>query len=468
MEQYDLIVIGSGAGMNVVDRARRIGMRVALLENGPLGGTCLNRGCIPSKILIYPADVVREIEDAGRIGVYAKIKNLDFDLVRKRMWDLVLGDRGGMGRAVEADSGLGYFHITGHFIGAKTLQVGNAQITAPKIMIAAGVRTRVPNVPGLVESEVLTSENVFDIEKLPRQIVVLGGGYKACEFAHFFSAFGSQVTIIGHNPRLLPREEPEVSEQVKKTMSKFVDVRVNQDVVEVIGGRRKRRTIFHKDRETGKADKVDAEEILVTTGVRSNSDLLRPEESGVALDKNGYIVVNEYLETSVPGIWAFGDIIGRNMFRHTANYESDVAWTNAFGMQKIKVDDHAVPHAVFSYPQVASVGTMEADAEKSGLDILIGTNMYSSCAKGYAMGDEESFVKVVVERETKRILGASVVGPHAALLLQPLVYLMNAGNQSYVPIANSQTIHPALSEAVVGAFARLHAHGHEHEHEHAA
>ena len=163
MEQYDLIVIGSGAGMNVADRARQRGLKVALLENGPLGGTCLNRGCIPSKILIHPADVIRDIEDASRIGVSAKIKDIDFNLVRKRMWELVLGDRKGMERAVESDSGLGFFHLTGHFIGPKTLQVGDKQITAPKIMIAAGVRTKIPSVPGLVESDVLTSENVFNI-----------------------------------------------------------------------------------------------------------------------------------------------------------------------------------------------------------------------------------------------------------------------------------------------------------------
>jgi len=463
MEQYDLIVIGSGAGMNVADRARQRGLKVALLENGPLGGTCLNRGCIPSKILIHPADVIRDIEDASRIGVSAKIKDVDVNLVRKRMWKLVLGDRKGMERAVESDSGLGFFHLTGHFIGPKTLQVGDKQITAPKIMIAAGVRTKVPSVPGLVESDVLTSENVFNIEKLPTQLVVLGGGYKACEFAHFFSAFGTKVTVIGHNPRLLPKEEPEVSDLVKKTMSRYVDVRVNQDVVSVEKGWR-RRIVTFRERNTGQTDSVEAEEILVTTGVKSNSDLLRPEASDILMDKNGYIVVNEYLGTNVPGIWAFGDIIGRNMYRHTANYESDVAWSNAFEMQKVRLDEHAVPHAVFTYPQVASVGMTEDEARIKEFKVLVGINPYSNCAKGYAMGDEESFVKVVVQAETRKILGASVVGPHAALLLQPLVYLMNAGDQSFIPIAKSQTIHPALSEAVVGAFARLHSHEHEHTH----
>jgi mycothione reductase len=242
-------------------------------------------------------------------------------------------------------------------------------------MIAASVRTKVPDVPGLKESEVLTSENVFGIERLPGQLVILGGGYKACEFAHFFSAFGTQVTIVGHNPRLLPKEELEVSELVKKVTSKYVDVRVNQDVVEIKQGRR-RKTIVHRDRTTGAVGEIEAEEILVTTGVKSNSDLLKPEASGIAVDENGYIIVNEFLETNVPGIWAFGDIIGRNMYRHAANYESDVAWSNAFGMQKVKLDEHAVPHAVFSYRQVASVGMTEDEARGKGLNVLIGSNVF--------------------------------------------------------------------------------------------
>lgn len=465
MRDYDLIVIGSGSGMNLVDRARSSGLSVALIENGPLGGTCLNRGCIPSKILIHPADVIREIEDASKVGVHAKIRDVDFDLVRRRMWNLVLGDRQGMERAVQSDKELGYYHLTGYFIGPKALRVGDEEIRGTKIMIAAGVRTMIPDVPGLKETEILTSENVFEIEKLPKQMVILGGGYKACEFAHFFSAFGTKVTLVGHNPRLLPKEEPEVSELVKKKLSKYVDIQVNKDVVKVDQGRR-RRAIIHKDRSTGQIGEAEAEHLLVTTGVRSNSDLLKPEASGVAMDQSGYIVVNDFLETNVPGIWAFGDIIGRNMYRHTANYESDVAWNNAFGLQKIKISEHAVPHAIFSYPQVAGVGMTEEEAKKKGLDILVGVNMYSNCAKGYAMGDEDSFVKVVVERMTQRILGASVVGPDAAILLQPIVYLMNAGDRSFLPLAQSQTIHPSLSEAVVGAFARLHAHSHESEHEH--
>ena len=464
MREYDLIVIGTGAGLNVASKARANDLRVAIVEDGPLGGTCLNRGCIPSKIIIEPANVVRQAEDAKRIGVTSKIEAMDFQLVKKRMWDMVLSDRGGMERGVASDKGLDLFHVRGEFVGTRRLQVGTEQITAPKVMIACGARTAVPTIKGLEEAGYLTSESVFDIQRVPKRLAILGGGYKACEFAHFFTAFGTEVTIIGRNPVLLPREEPEVSALVLKKMSELCDVHVNQEVIEV---RRSAegKALVHKDRTSSATTEVTVDEILVATGVRSNADLLQATRSGIQLDERGYIMVNEYLETNVPGVWAFGDIIGRNMYRHTANYESDVAWFNAFGKQKVKLLEHAVPHAVFAYPEVAGVGMTEAEAKKRGRRYFVGRAEYIETAKGYAMGEDEAFCKVVVDAETMRILGAHAVGPHASLLVQPIVYLMNAGDGTFNPIARSQTIHPALSEVMVNAFANLSDPEHHH-HEH--
>ncbi len=463
MKEYDLIVIGTGAGMNVASRARAHNLKVAIVEDGPLGGTCLNRGCIPSKILVEPANAVRQAEDARRIGVTVKIEAMDFQLVRKRMWELVLHDRGDMEKGVAADKGVDFFNVRGAFVGNKVLQVGTEQITAPKMMIACGVRTALPNIKGLQEAGYLTSETVFDIQHIPRRLVILGGGYKACEFAHFFTAFGAEVTIIGHNPVLLPREEPEISALMLKKMSELCEVHVNREPVEV---RRSTegKTLLHKDRAIGTLSEVTTDEILVATGEQSNADLLQASRTGIQLDEKGFIVVNEYLETNVPGIWAFGDIIGRNMFRHTANYEADVAWYNAFGKQKVKLQEHAVPHAIFAYPEVSGVGMTEADAKKRGRRYFVGWSKYVDTAKGFALAEEDGFCKVIVDAETMRILGAHAVGPHASLLVQPIVYLMNAGDGTFNPIARSQTIHPALSEVMVNAFANLEDPEHHHEH----
>ena len=449
--------------MNVAARARENDLKVAIVEDGPLGGTCLNRGCIPSKILIEPANVVREIEDAAKIGVFVKVERMDYQLVRKRMWDMVLQDRGSMEKGVAHDTGMDFYHVLGHFIGAKTLQVGTEQITAPKVIIACGVRTAVPSVPGLEEAKYLTHETVFDIQSPPKRLIILGGGYKACEFAHFFTAFGTEVTIIGHNPVLLSREEPEISDLVHRKMSELCDIRVNQDVMEVRSASTGK-TVVHQDRTSGQTAELEADEILVTTGVKSNADRLRAADSGVALDANGFITVNEFLETSVPGVWALGDVIGRNMFRHTANYEADVVWYNAFGKVKVKLDEHAVPHAVFGYPEVGSVGMTEAEAKKRGIRYFVGRSKYIDTAKGFAMAEEDGFVKVLIDANTGKIIGCHIAGPHASMLVQSVVYLMNAGDQTLTPIARSQTIHPALSEVVVNAFGSLSDPEHHHEH----
>ena len=451
--------------MNVVSKARSTGLKVALVENWVMGGTCLNRGCIPSKILTYPAEMIRQIQHASEIGIHAKIETIDFELVRKRMWDLVLRDRKGIEEGVAADSGLDFYHTTARFIGPNTLQVGQDQIKAPKIVLAIGVRTSIPDIPGLRETGFETSESIFDLQTLPRSLIILGGGYKACEFGHFFSAFGTNVSIIGHNPRILPREEEEVSDLVLAKMMEYLKVKVNQEVVSIRKGE-KGKIVVLKDRATGFVEEIEAEEILLATGVQSNADMIDPEASGIRTDSGKYIIVNEYLETNVPGIFAMGDVIGRTMFRHTANYHAQLVWINAFAKNKVKLDEHAVPHAVFGFPEVASVGVTQSEAKAKGIKVLIGMSQYIDCAKGYAMGEEDSFVKVVVDLNSYHIIGVSAVGTNASILVQSMVYLMNAGDHTYLPLARSQTIHPALSEVVVNAFGNLHDPDHVHVHEH--
>lgn len=463
MKEYDLIVVGTGAGLSFASRARGKDMKVALVENGPMGGTCLNRGCIPSKILIHPAEVFRIIRDAKEIGIDARVDHLDFELVQKRMWDMVRPGRDGIEEGVKQDEGISLYRTTGYFIAPYTMQVDDEQIKAPRIVLACGVRSQIPNVPGLEGTGYLLSETVFDIPKLPRSLVILGGGYKACEFGNFFSAFGTSVTIIGHNPKLLPREEIEVSDLMLEKARTYMDVHVNKEVTEVKKTQNGKIVVF-KDRTSGEFAETTSDEILVTTGVVSNADTLNASSAGIELDRNKFIIVDQFLETSQPNIYAMGDVIGRTMFRHTANYHVDVVWKNMFSRTKQPVDEHAVPHAVFGHPEVASVGMTEDEARAKGLKYLIGRSEYWDCAKGYAMGERDSFVKVIVEAESLKILGASIIGSHAAILVQPLVYLMNTGDRSFIPLAKSQTIHPALSEVVVNAFGNLMDPAHEHHH----
>ena len=203
---------------------------------------------------------------------------------------------------------------------------------------------------------------------------------------------------------------------------------------------------------------------MLAIGRRSNADLLKPENTGVETDENGWIKVNEYLETTKKDVWALGDAIGRHMFRHTANYEADVVWHNAFTDRRYEVDFHAVPHAVFGFPQVGSVGLTEAQALAKGLDILVGTARYGDVAMGFAMAEDDALVKAIVDRNTRKILGCHIAGPEAAILVQQVVYMMNAGDGDMMPLVRAQIIHPAISEVVARAFGNLAPPGRAHGH----
>lgn len=464
MEEFDLVVIGSGAGMNIIDPALNHGMKVALVESGPLGGTCLNRGCIPSKMWIYPADVIREMEDAVAVGIHARLEKVDFDLIRKRTWEVVMNDRRHIEEAVRTDPRLKFFQVQGRFVGDHALSVGEATIHAFRIVIAAGARSNIPPIPGLGKVRYQTSETIFEITRVPQSIIMLGGGYKSCELAHFFSALGAQVTIVQRNVRLLPEEEPEMSFVVNKMLGRHVRIFLDQEVTsvrEVSQGIE----VVRRDRTTGGEEIERAEMLFLGTGMVSNADTLNVQATGVSTDAHGFVEVNERLETTAQGIWALGDITGRHMFRHTANYESQVVWYNMTLPEKAVVDEHAIPHAVYTYPTVGSVGMTEASAREWGYKYLTGVARYANVAKGNAMADQVGLVKVVVEKGTRRILGAHIVGKDADVLVQQMVYLMNAGDMSYLPMARSQVIHPALSEVMIAALGRLSDPEHHHIHQ---
>jgi mycothione reductase len=453
-KKFDLIVIGSGAGMNVASNAVAHGMDVAVVDRDPLGGTCLNRGCIPSKVMLYPADVIRMVEEAKAIGVHAKIEKVDFDLIMKRVWEIVLDGRHEIEHSVEQVEQIEFFNVDGSFVSDRTLKVGKERITADTIIIASGARPRIPPIESLEKVGYLTSATIFDVKQPPESLIIVGGGYIAAEFAHFFSAIGTRVTVVGRNPRLVPQEEPEVSELLRKKMANYCQVYTGYEAVraEIKNGLK---TVIATNRSDGRPHEFTGQEILIAAGRRSNSDILKPEKTGVETDERGWIKVDPFLRTTKENIWALGDALGgKYMFRHTANYHSQVVWTNAFTEHKHPVDEHAVPHAVFTHPQVASVGMTEDQAKKDH-EILVGVKKYYDTAKGYAIGEEDGFVKVIVERASGRILGAHIIGPHAAILLQQLVYVMNTDEQNYLPFARAQTIHPALSEVVVGALGNL-------------
>ncbi|MFX1560657.1 MAG: dihydrolipoyl dehydrogenase, partial [Promethearchaeota archaeon] len=399
MKEYDLIVIGSGAGMNVASNAYQQGLKVAVVEHGPMGGTCLNRGCIPTKILTYVADIIMQAKHLKELGVEVKIEKIDYPWIMKRMREEVDGDSTMQGESVDAAEGIDWYKGTGAFVSDYTIEVDGEKIKSPNIIIAAGSRPLIPDIKGLDKVEYLTNDGALHLFDQPESMLIIGGGYIATEFGHFFSSIGTDVTIIGRNKYLVKKEDPDVSEILKQELSKRMSVFTNHEVVEVKQENGKK-VVIAKDRETGKNKEFRGEVLLVAAGRRSNADLFKPEKTGVKTNKEGWIIVDDYFKTNKRGIWSFGDAIGRYQFRHVANDESQIVWYNFVRTLNAQVeggkpelltlDYHAIPRAVFSYPPIATVGMTLKEAKESGHRLFVGQADYSIAAKGFAMGDPAS------------------------------------------------------------------------------
>ena len=459
MKEYDLIAIGSGSAMNIVSAVIQENphMKIAVIDKDAPGGICLTRGCIPSKILLYPAELVRTISRAEEFGVEVDIRKIDFEKVMERMRTLIGGDINMIRQGLSNSENIDYYPDVAEFVGPYTLKVGDETITSKMIFLCTGSKPIIPPIKGLEKVGYLTSDTVLKMNRLPESIAIVGGGYIAAEYGHFFSAMGSKVTIIGRNPQFLKQEEPEVSALAKKELEKHMTILTNHEVREAEKTSMGKKRLVAVNRENGEKAVITADEILIATGRGPNTDVLHPERGGVETDKRGWIIVDEYLEASQPNIWALGDANGRQLFKHAANYESVIVYYNAILRKRVKVDYHAIPHAVFTYPEIASVGVREKEAiEKYGKDnVLIGIHRYEDTAKGEAMGVKDYFVKVIVEKETMKILGAHIIGPYASVLIQEIINLMYTPEQSAEPIINGMHIHPALNEVVERAFRSL-------------
>jgi dihydrolipoamide dehydrogenase len=457
VKEYDVIVLGSGSAMEIVNvmEQETPGIRVAVIDKDEPGGICLTRGCIPSKILLYPAEIVRTVERANEFGISIDLKNVDFLAVMERMRKLIQLDIDAMKNGLTHTKNLDYYHCVAEFIAPYTMKVGEEIIKSQMIFLCTGSKPLIPAIKGLEGIKYHTSDTILRMDSLPRSIAVVGGGYIAAEYGHFFSAMGSKVTVIGRNRQFIPEEEPEVSALAKRELQKHITILSNHEVRSVENTSGEVKKLVAVNRESGKEVEVAAEEILIASGRAPNTDILHPERAGIRTDEKGWIVVDEFLETSQPNVWAFGDADGRYLFKHVANYEASLVYYNAVQKKRVKVDYHAVPHAVFTYPEIASVGLKEAEAiEKYGKDnLLIGIQRYEDTAKGLAMGLKNFFVKVITESTTTKILGAHIIGPCASVLIQEIIDLMYTSRQSAQPILEGMHVHPSLSEVVQRAVA---------------
>ncbi len=453
MKRYDVVVVGAGdAGLRIAFKAAAAGQKVALIDKGKVGGTCINNGCVPSKTLLFTADRIMEVREAARLNVQVDIRNIDFAAIMGRMQKTVLDARNGIRSAIDEFKNMDFYNSECSFLDRRTLMAGDDKVTGRKIFIASGSRPFIPPISGLDAVDYLTNETVLDLDARPESIIIIGGGYIGLEYAHFFSAVGADVTVLEKGYTLLPFEEFEISELLKDELSGRMRLMLGKQITAVRKADR-RYAVHAKDLSGGGEVKIAGDRLLLATGRRSNADLLDVNKAGIATDAEGYVRVDPHLRTGVSYIWAAGDAVGRAMFTHAGDKMADIAWHNATSRKKIAMNFDAVPHVVFTAPQIASIGLTEELARKNH-EVLIGRARYSDTVMGEAMMESRGFAKAIVEKSSKRILGFHVIGPHASLLIQEVVNALTNGT-GVASVTGCMHAFPALTDLVTEVFDNL-------------
>ncbi|HEX2856798.1 MAG TPA: mycothione reductase [Propionibacteriaceae bacterium] len=461
-DHFDLAIVGSGSGNSLLDE-RFSGMKVALIDRGVFGGTCLNNGCIPTKMFVIPADYAIAPREAGRLGVDLTLRATQYDQIRDRVFGRIDPiSRDGL-RWREQSDNVTVFEGTASFDDPHTLSIrlndgGGTRITADRFVLAAGSRPRWPMIPGLdapqVAGRVHTSETIMRLDRLPRSLVILGGGFVAAEFAHVFAALGSKVTVINRSEHLLRQEDQDIAAAFTEEMAGYVSVRLGQQVVGLEADDQGL-VVLCRD-ELGTDYDYPADVVLLAAGRIPNGDTLNLDAAGVDMTRDGFVVVDEFQRTTAPHVWALGDVCSPHMLKHVANAEMRTVQHNLLHPDDLRAAPHeAIPQAVFSHPQVASVGATEQHLVATGRRYVKAVQRYADVAHGWALEDERHFVKLLGDPDTGLLLGAHIIGPYAASLIQSLIQAMSFG-MSYRGLARGQYwIHPAMTEVVENALLKL-------------
>ncbi len=464
METVEFLVVGSGSGLEVANAAVNQGQSVAVVEKGPLGGTCLNRGCIPSKQLLYHADVLETVERADEFGIDATVEDVAFAEIVREVNEDVDADAASIQRGLTASDQHRLLDGEARFVDDRTVEVtggpdDGVRIQAETILIAAGTRPAVPPVDGLQTVEYLTSREALELESPPDHLVIVGGGYVAAELGQFFDTFGSDVTIVGRRPNLLPQADAEVAAAFTQRYSERFTVHTGHEAVSVEPAGNGSVTVearpYEYAPEPGPVDggehvQVTGDELLVAAGRVPNTDTLNLDATAVQTDDRGFVATDEFLRTDQPGVWALGDIVGEFLLKHSANHEARAVARNIFGEELQPVDYSAMPFAVFASPEVAGVGVRETELRETDREYATNTYRYEDTARGDAM-HAEGMVKVLIDLNGE-ILGCHIVGPEASTLIQEVVVAMRSGSGTVRDIRDAVHIHPALPEVVARAF----------------
>lgn len=449
VREFDLIVIGSGAGLEVASAAAQSGLKVAIVEKSNMGGTCLNRGCIPSKLLLHSADVAEIIKSANLFGVNVEKFSIDFQKIIERVTNMIDSNSSDIRKSLDNTENPKLFASECKFVGDKVLLVGEQKISSNKFLIAAGTRPRIPNIKGLSGTNYITSDEALRLHEQPKILTIIGGGYIAAELGHFFGSLGTKINIIHHSKYLLPKEDEEISKKFTEVFSKKYNLYLDC-TPDLVTNKSSNFVVSLRGSNSNKYQEIESDKLLIAAGRIPNSDSLDLSKTGVEISDDGYIKVDGTLATNVDGIFALGDIIGRYQFRHSANLEAQYAFYNILNnKKKIQVDYNAMPHAIFSSPQVAGVGYTEQELKSNGkIDYDKSTYRYIDTAMGKALEDTEGFVKFLVSKKDRKILGCHIIGSQASILIHEVLVAMKSGDGTIDNISKTVHVHPALSEVV--------------------
>lgn len=484
MQEFDFLVIGSGSGLDVANAMAGRGNSVAVVEKGRLGGTCLNRGCIPSKKLLYHADVMETIEGAGAFEIDAEVTGVDFAEIVRTVNADVSGSSESIRRGLRSSDSHDLFEGTGTFVDDRTVEIVDgddegATLRADTVLVATGTRPSIPPIDGIEGVDYLTSTEALQLETPPDRLVIVGGGYIAAELGHFFGTFGSDVTIVGRRENLLPEADEAVGEAFTDRHADRFDVYAGYEAVaadesdgEVTIQARpypEVDSVRAGGEPVGSPEEADdvtvtGDTLLVAAGRRPNTDSLNLAATGVETDERGFVETDEYLRTDADGVWALGDVVGEYLLKHSANHEAKAVVRNLLGDEPEPVDYSAMPFAVFASPEVAGVGAREQDLREADAEYANRTYAYDETARGSAM-HADGFVKVLIDLDGT-IEGCHIIGPEASNLIEEVVVAMTAGSGTVADIREAVHIHPALSEVVDRAFSGQFSRGGGHDHQH--
>jgi len=446
-QAFDAIIIGAGqAGPPLAGRLTAAGMKVAVIERKLFGGTCVNTGCTPTKTLVASAKVTEQVRRAAQFGVTIPgSPAVDMRAVMQRKDLVVENSRTGVEKWLRGMDRCTVYQGHARFVSARAVQVGDTQLSADRIFINAGGRALVPPFPGLDRVRYLTNTSLLDLDELPRHLVIVGGSYVGLEFAQIFRRFGSAVTVIEKNPRLISREDYDVSAAIESIFEREgIEVRTAAECIQFEPDQQR---IATRVSCAAGAPTVLGSHVLLAVGRRPNTDDLGLDMAGVAVDGRGFVVVDDELRTNVPGIWALGDCNGRGAFTHTSYNDFEIVASNLLEGSTRKVTDRIPCYGLFIDPPLGRVGLTEREARASGRRVRIASRPMTRVSRAIEKGETQGFMKIIVDADSAAILGASILGVGGDEAVHSVLDTMNA-KAPYETLEHAMHIHPTVAELI--------------------